>query len=280
MSDNANKMGSDIFLLTPLREGRPQPTSSISRRIFYFYSRPCGRGDVGKAPVALHQHYFYSRPCGRGDAAAAGAGVVHLLISTHAPAGGATPNCPITSNPCIIFLLTPLREGRHYRHCHSVHQEQISTHAPAGGATFYDFTKMFNFSINFYSRPCGRGDNIPTAGFETFVKFLLTPLREGRRSTPGILPPGKIFLLTPLREGRLAWTAKTDWAVTISTHAPAGGATRHISSTAQTGRKFLLTPLREGRRAGQAAARAGQAISTHAPAGGATLSMVRKARLR
>ncbi len=57
-----------------------------------------------------------------------------LAISTHAPAGGAT-NCPITSNPCIIFLLTPLREGRQVRPLADYVSVKISTHAPAGGAT-------------------------------------------------------------------------------------------------------------------------------------------------
>ena len=56
----------EIFLLTPLREGRPRRCSC-----------------TGQAP------YFYSRPCGRGDA---GNSISEYTgtISTHAPAGGAT----------------------------------------------------------------------------------------------------------------------------------------------------------------------------------------------
>ena len=57
---------------------------------------------------------------------------------------------------------------------------------------------------NFYSRPCGRGDEV---------------LREKTRWI-------SVFLLTPLREGRLgADTSEADKGI-ISTHAPAGGATR------------------------------------------------------
>ena len=76
------------FLLTPLREGR-RFSSGATPRASYFYSRPCGRGDGG--------HHLD--------------GVV-ALISTHAPAGGATQRewSPRIDEP--IFLLTPLREGR------------------------------------------------------------------------------------------------------------------------------------------------------------------------
>ena len=64
-------------------------------------------------------------------------------ISTHAPAGGAT-HVPRTGSKNVnLFLLTPLREGRH---------DQGDTR-PCG----YDF----------YSRPCGRGDsNFPQVRHE------------------------------------------------------------------------------------------------------------------
>ena len=62
----------------------------------------------------------------------------------------------------IPFLLTPLREGRRVRTASGGRRRPISTHAPAGGAT----TITFEFSAP--------------------VSFLLTPLREGRlvRSEP------------------------------------------------------------------------------------------------
>ena len=78
-----------------------------------------------------------------------------------------------------------------------------------------------------------------------------------------------VFLLTPLREGRPNPHIVTSIATEISTHAPAGGATRRIC----TKRKccaFLLTPLREGRQNCAGIRRAPKCISTHAPAGGAT----------
>ena len=99
------------FLLTPLREGRRDKWLQNDQRNIYFYSRPCGRGDIGRAgtwqrlrsflltplregrlssPSVRNKVFnFYSRPCGRGDV------MTKLLnlpvpISTHAPAGGAT----------------------------------------------------------------------------------------------------------------------------------------------------------------------------------------------
>ena len=57
--------------------------------------------------------YFYSRPCGRGDYLALEAEATQIIISTHAPAGGATADG---------------YEGTEWR-------KSISTHAPAGGAT-------------------------------------------------------------------------------------------------------------------------------------------------
>ena len=56
---------------------------------------------------------------------------------------------------------------------------------------------------------------------------------------------------------------------TISTHAPAGGATGVSVSFGLRFDGFLLTPLREGRQA-QEAVKKPILISTHAPAGGAT----------
>ncbi len=67
MTDVRKNIEDQIFLLTPLREGRPGRRTRRSWRA-YFYSRPCGRGDE------LHIKSDYS----------------DSVISTHAPAGGAT----------------------------------------------------------------------------------------------------------------------------------------------------------------------------------------------
>ena len=121
----------------------------------------------------------------------------------------------------------------------------ISTHAPAGGATG-SLDKWDFRSRNFYSRPCGRGDGSLPGALPTGGTFLLTPLREGRPQKPSAYIRLGIFLLTPLREGRRSRTGaeagredfysrpcgrgdvfglKCSHPFSISTHAPAGGAT-------------------------------------------------------
>ena len=80
------------------------------------------------------------------------------MISTHAPAGGATARAKLPPELGRLFLLTPLREGR----------RRAALKSRIG-------------DVHFYSRPCGRGDS----------RYFEADAEE----------------------------------VTISTHAPAGGAT-------------------------------------------------------
>ena len=142
----------------------------------YFYPRPCGRGDQRRDSRNHNSVHFYSRPCGRGDIKNRNIGY-DMSISTHAPAGGATARKDTAPYVPFLFLLTPLREGRHGTEDHQILMKlflltplregrpkvqsallglAISTHAPAGGATS---------TVAFSVRP---------------VPFLLTPLREGR----------------------------------------------------------------------------------------------------
>ena len=170
--------------------------------------------------------HFYSRPCGRGDP-------ISGTISVHVP----------------LFLLTPLREGRHAALAALSRNVQISTHAPAGGAT-----RDGVFLI------AGRRVQISThapAGGATFA--ILVP--KGTRVTISTHAPAggaTSSLPSPASPRR------------ISTHAPAGGATRvvvirsqlaHISTHAPAGGATIFPRLAE---AGV------ENISTHAPAGGAT----------
>ena len=122
------------FLLTPLREGRQDVREAITYP-WYFYSRPCERGDRHPRPVRRQRTYFYSRPCERGDDLAAEHLVDVCVISTHAPARGAT-NYGVAFYDENKFLLTPLREGRPYRTSADTWRRYISTHAPARGATY------------------------------------------------------------------------------------------------------------------------------------------------
>ena len=193
------------FLLTPLREGRPAPRKDMSEE-YVFLLTPLREGrQVAALPMWRSSPHFYSRPCGRGDAGTRCISACACKISTHAPAGGATATCKRCGESFILFLLTPLREGRR-RAC-------VIIFVP--------------------------------------VVFLLTPLREGRRLQQSKCQKNQhLFLLTPLREGRLSSRFATDLrhhfysrpcgrgdrdsGVTaqlignISTHALAGGATKAI----------------------------------------------------
>ena len=77
---------------------------------------------------------FLLTPLREGRRAALYAEEGAYTISTHAPAGGATINAPV---PVPTFY--------------------ISTHAPAGGATRRR-RRLHTDAADFYSRPCGRGD--------------------------------------------------------------------------------------------------------------------------
>ena len=166
-----------LFLLTPLREGRPRPALSPSRTENISTHAPAGGATTGAAECAAggllflltplregrpHRHdefrraaaYFYSRPCGRGDS---------------------EPNYHI--GDILTFLLTPLREGRrtigpqrailncyfYSRPCGRGDQKtercaalwrRISTHAPAGGATSSPFFSAALYCISTHA-PAG-----------------------------------------------------------------------------------------------------------------------------
>ena len=102
--------------------------------------------------------------------------------------------------------------------------------------------------------------------------FLLTPLREGRRGKGALIASFSQFLLTPLREGRRNQRRTSEQRHSISTHAPAGGATLF------PGRFFKALRISTHAPAGGATLTVGQPcvghmnISTHAPAGGATVA--------
>ena len=136
MVDAVNQLQNDSFLLTPLREGRRFGTQASFAMEIYFYSRPCGRGDMNK----VHHH------------------IIKILISTHAPAGGATR---IVSN--------------------STDKTTISTHAPAGGATLYRNHLRMDIRL-FLLTPLREGRLKQSDSYKGKEEtFLLTPLREGRQ---------------------------------------------------------------------------------------------------
>ena len=196
------------------------------------------------------------------------------------------------------FLLTPLREGR--RCCRSPQRltvyQFLLTPLREGRLQPNDNALALH---EFLLTPLREGRPVCVATVTTPRLFLLTPLREGRPNAIMVSRPGVRFLLTPLREGRRLIVHHRNPQAAISTHAPAGGATRRreevrdepdhfysrpcgrgdatSSSSARRALSFLLTPLREGRLFKDRYFPTGDGISTHAPAGGATLWMALQA---
>ena len=82
-----------------------------------------------------------------------GGGLIFLLTPLRE---GRRVHVPLADVP-LTFLLTPLREGRRDIVCHCIEADHY-----------------------FYSRPCGRGDQKVVGEFICDRVFLLTPLREGR----------------------------------------------------------------------------------------------------
>ena len=211
-------------------------------------------------------------------------------ISTHAPAGGATAE-RLGYEPEESFLLTPLREGR--PDCRSSRPEPFHFYSRPCGRGDEAAEAAEPADIKFLLTPLREGRPTACNGNRDAYSFLLTPLREGRQKRARRRRCGGAFLLTPLREGRLMRFYKKYHTFLyfysrpcgrgdgvgkarqmdgrISTHAPAGGATRSIRARTGRTKQFLLTPLREGRLVNlYIVRRLPQLISTHAPAGGAT----------
>ena len=79
------------------------------------------------------------------------------IISTHAPAGGATRAIPPRKRRARHISTHAPAGGATRKQIGKSYFGFISTHAPAGGATICIFRQL-PFRLHFYSRPCGRGD--------------------------------------------------------------------------------------------------------------------------
>ena len=201
---------------------------------FDFYSRPCGRGDLlytlsGKAiPISTHA------PAGGATRAIPPRKRRARHISTHAPAGGAT--CVFSKSEKSRYISTHAPAGgATLRDFPALHKLFISTHAPAGGAT-NPLCAELAAPAHFYSRPCGRGD---------------------RRQWSNYPARGSHFYSRPCGRGDPLVITYSGGKDSISTHAPAGGATPVDNVCVQFVDQFLLTPLREGRQAALYAVREG-----------------------
>ena len=143
----------DIFLLTPLREGRHVVGYAYCLSGTDFYSRPYARGDSVK--------YFFAPKC---------------IISTHAPTRGATTTPPLGLGIAEISTHAPTR-GATILLSTIIRERDISTHAPTRGATLKAL-RVRCFPNNFYSRPYARGDEfLPPCQFLAFAISTHAPTR-------------------------------------------------------------------------------------------------------
>ena len=166
----------------------------------------------------------------------------------------------------------------------------ISIHAPAGGATPIS-GRCGGLSVPYFnSRPCGRGDQVaipvlllpsisihaPAGGAtrsrqssSVCRQFQFTPLREGRPVSGNTVSARlRHFNSRPCGRGDQCLGKFLVGGISISIHAPAGGATRNVGdqlavhnisihapaggatkmvSAGVTWTIFQFTPLREGR---------------------------------
>ena len=189
------------FLLTPLREGRRSSSPARQAQI-YFYSRPCGRGDAGSRQMTvIFQLISTHAPAGGATFAADTCALQLFPISTHAPAGGATASCAAGKGRGTDFYSRPCGRGdrpiRAITACPAYFYSR-----PCGRGDFLAASAEIMLP-DFYSRPCGRGDRDTTRYRTGSINFYSRPCGRGDRSSHGspkqVL---KTFLLTPLREGR------------------------------------------------------------------------------
>ena len=80
------------------------------------------------------------------------------IISTHAPAGGATRSYGQETEEIELFLLTPLREGRLAARAFSMSSVMLFLLTPLREGRRKHSERLRRGRTHFYSRPCGRGD--------------------------------------------------------------------------------------------------------------------------
>ena len=170
------------------------------------------------------------------------------MISTHAPAGGATVGRGAVRIQLYNFYSRPCGRGDKPRCVRGGWDLFYFYSRPCGRGDVKPVVGIAGIARDFYSRPCGRGDALLSTPKPAHTPFLLTPLREGRLNAHGSGAAELLFLLTPLREGRQSWRQSPSRQAPYFYSRPCGrgdksGDVQNFLSC----RPFLLTPLREGR---------------------------------
>ena len=167
-------------------------------------------------------------------------------ISTHAPAGGATGQRRDAVVGKIDFYSRPC--GRGDRSTAIIRSRCTYFYSRPCGRGDAQTAGVSAVSTYFYSRPCGRGDGRILLRIGKLENFYSRPCGRGDcyiRCCGGFR---RYFYSRPCGRGDFTHCENSPRRRDISTHAPAGGATKSQLVEMEKQHKFLLTPLREGRR--------------------------------
>ena len=190
-----------IFLLTPLREGRPMATATVAEQYIISTHAPAGgatapaqpkkrkifistHAPAGGATKALHRRrsgdgYFYSRPCGRGDRSGVRRSSTGGNFYSRPCGRGDDPAGRCIGGVFRISTHAPAG-GATAGRSRDRRWPRISTHAPAGGATRI-LSVHRAADPHFYSRPCGRGDTQRHRSYDFHFDFYSRPCGRGDR---------------------------------------------------------------------------------------------------
>ena len=211
-------------IFTPPHGGR-LPRCQGSCLQGYFNSRPRMGGDYALQCSRNSAGGFNSRPRMGGDHAISSSKIV-IVVSTHAPAWGATTSSASTS-PQYSFNSRPRMGGDGYIRF-PLKYYAVSTHAPAWGATWRrrETAPKGVFQLT----PPHGGRRPRWKSRSTLPGFQLTPPHGGRRRKPSPNSVRRCFNSRPRMGGDIEPVTLKD-LISVSTHAPAWGATRRGSTT-------------------------------------------------
>ena len=273
-SISVSRMLSSAFQLTPPRGGRPVCQNPGKRAASYFNSRPRVGGDTSFPIVTPPPPQFQLTPPRGGRREELTAGASMWMISTHAPAWGATLHIGRNSPNGLYFNSRPRVGGDEKFGGYENEREGFQLTPPRGG------------------RRARRLASSLCSGL-----FQLTPPRGGRRALLDLREIEEpVFQLTPPRGGRLQSTARDTHGGDFNSRPRVGGDCTSRVSAPRAG-LFQLTPPRGGRPTEQRKVSADDIyfnsrprvggdmlnrlslkpsvlISTHAPAWGATCAFL------
>ena len=227
------------------REGGDELEHHTDKAIVRFNSRPREGGDH-REPIGRHiGHDVSTHAPARGVTFFRFADDLFYKFQLTPPRGG-RPSSGSRTTSSTSFNSRP-REGGDLEHEIQDKYRTVSTHAPARGATWDRLSERdlsIRVSTHAPARGATHGVGLPrrvrpvsthapargatpenVADTEPCMKFQLTPPRGGRPSSASTGSRMRVFQLTPPRGGRPGETGGGSSGLSVSTHAPARGAT-------------------------------------------------------